>query len=84
MDPKTAGPGGDVTELPKVMTTAQPRARGEVRAAFDTSRGMTRLVALRQSGSSRALFPRTRTASLQMVLTNKWLERQGLATFRGR
>lgn len=63
-------PGGDVTEQPMTMTTVQPRARGQVRASFDTARGVTRLVGLRQAGSSRALFPRTRSKSLQMVLTN--------------
>ena len=63
-------PGGNVTELLKPMTTVQPRARGQVRASFDAARGVTRLATLRQAGSSRALFPRTASKSLQMVLTN--------------
>ncbi len=52
------------------MTTVQPRARGQVRASFIAAYGVTRLVGLRQAGSSRALFPRTPSKSLQMVLTN--------------
>ncbi|MGR3511171.1 MAG: urease accessory protein UreD [Paracoccaceae bacterium] len=48
----------------------QPRARGEVRAAFGCSDGTTRLKTLRQAGSSRALFPRTQSRSHQLVLTN--------------
>lgn len=48
----------------------QPRARGEVRASFDCAEGKSRLSGLRQAGSARALFPRTPSSSLQMVLTN--------------
>ncbi len=59
-----------MTEQTTPLTTVQPRARGQVRAAFDAARGTTRLVTLRQAGSSRALFPRTVAKSLQMVLTN--------------
>lgn len=52
------------------MTTSQPRARGEIRARFDRPAATQRLASLRQAGSSRALFPRTPSRSLQMVLTN--------------
>lgn len=52
------------------MVAAQPRARGEIRARFDQPLGTPRLAELRQAGSSRALFPRTPSQSLQMVLTN--------------
>ncbi|MEO0918946.1 MAG: urease accessory protein UreD [Pseudomonadota bacterium] len=59
-----------MTELPTSMAPLQPRARGEVCATFDVVGGTTRLVTLRQAGSSRALFPRTPSRTLQMVLTN--------------
>ena len=62
--------GVDLTQQPTTIAVRQPRARGEVRAAFDGSSGTTRLTELRQAGSSRALFPRTPSKSLQMVLTN--------------
>lgn len=59
-----------MTEQPQSMLAAQPRARGEVRAEFDTGTHGARLAALRQAGSSRALFPRGPSTNLQMVLTN--------------
>lgn len=52
------------------MLAMQPRARGEVRATFNYAHGGSRLCDLRQAGSARALFPRTPSRSLQMVLTN--------------
>ena len=52
------------------LVPTQPRARGEVRASFGCTDGATRLATLRQAGSSRALFPRTPSRALQMVLTN--------------
>lgn len=59
-----------MTELPNSFATLQPRAKGEVRARFDVRSGTTRLAGLRQSGSMRALFPRTQSATPQLVLTN--------------
>jgi urease accessory protein len=66
----TVLPGVCLTEQYEPLLVAQPRARGEVSASFDGASGESRLRDLRQSGSARALFPRTPSRSLQMVLTN--------------
>lgn len=66
-----AGAQGEcLTELPRQVIADQPRARGEARVAFCARGGVTRLSGLRQSGSMRALFPRSDAKNLQMVLTN--------------
>lgn len=67
-----AKPPGEffLNDQPTVLVRTQPRARGDIRASFDGRSGATRLATLRQAGSSRALFPRTPSRSLQMVLTN--------------
>ncbi len=59
-----------MTNQPTALVPTQPRARGEVRASFGCADHTTRLVNLRQAGSSRALFPKTPSRALQMVLTN--------------
>lgn len=59
-----------LTKQLTTMLVSQPRARGEVRAVFDCAHGTARLSELRHSGSARALFPRTPSRALQMVLTN--------------
>lgn len=70
MEKGPRGLGSGLTELPNTIVAKQPRARGELRAAFDTRRTQTRLANLRQAGSLRGLFPRTAGAAPQLVLTN--------------
>jgi urease accessory protein len=56
--------------MPRELGALQPRARGAVRLSVDAPLGRMRLAALRQSGSLRALFPRTDSRAVQAVLTN--------------
>jgi urease accessory protein len=52
------------------MPTAQPRARGELRLSVKAWAGKTVIRTLRQSGSTKALFPRSGAGPMQAVMIN--------------
>jgi len=52
------------------MVSAQPRARGAVKLSVKATDAGTGIRNLRQSGSSKAVFPRSRTTGIVAVLVN--------------